>query len=700
MSKLLTALQGVEAPKVSLREIKGSTYQAASIQEVRSEQTNYSGSFNEIGRGIAQAGNMYIDERKRVAEERKNEILLKKLPPNELGKLRQEGILLYQDDKYAMRALDQALGRQEAYNIDATVQQRVQNGDYNTREDMERDRATLMENSRRQMALAYGMPEEGTEFFTKGYADNMTERNMSLYTAFSKKMDDTMRTESRTVVRNEVEAVAVSPQTSGSDIVTVVNGHRAKGLIRNDVEYLDHLNKALASASSTKGGDAKVQAMLDSEITLSNGTTTTLRAQLGEDAAKSMELKASEAKYKYDLADEDGFQDKLETAKRTDLTQPDGPTTALNRLDAMEAERVKVEGSDNNTRRAQEIRRAREELTVQIQKTNEKVAKEQKKKTQSDLRMREIHKRVQDGESGQAVPFDIKSYTETPETGAYEAEDYQRYYDWRMDKIMNDPNLSGSQKQSESMKLGKLLKSQDEAGFGARYKAQVESINNELANAARQIEDGQPLPDMPYLNNAMAMYKSDPAGFLSTYGEDADFALTIQAMADNSISPDLLIKGKANLARMTKEQRTLSDQQFTTTFQKQATFTRLPQSSQLQYRNWYASMEGLTDSQRIKAITNHVEANYTEFKTGGRILGAIPKNFLQLDTTNPKGEEEGMETLQHFVKESKLNEDSISGMTVVRNGKAIQIQTTYGTVHIINRADLVDYNIQRKVPTK
>ncbi len=694
MSKLLQALQGVEAPKVSLRELQGANYKAAAVQVTRKEQTDYAGGFNQIAANITQAYGMYDERRRREGDEKRNEILLKNLKPEELGQLRRDGTLLYQDDPYAMKSLEKELGRMEAFNVDATIQQRVANGDYKTRDEMEADRSALMEMSRKNMAQAYGMPEEGTEYFTKGYAENMVDRNMALYGSFSKKMDETLRSESRVATRNNISAVALSDQTSGADVLTVVNRAREDGLIRNDSEYLDHMTKAMSDVVTRPNGYNKVMEMMDAKIKLMDGTETTMRVHLGEEGARGIELAAAENVNKFEVENVREFRNQITNAVTIDLSQADGFATGMNQLVALEEQRKLDEGDANNTSRAQEIMRAMEQLKARQAAFNDKKAKGLKDGIQQNNRVLAIQERVQRKQAGEALPLTLESYTETELTGKFSAQDYQHYYDLEVTNIQNNPNLAPADKQKQMMELGALLKSQDSAGFGARYKAQVDAVNNEFTNVARQLDAGLDMPETPRLNSFVEMYKASPADFIETYGDDSEIALTVQAIADTGISPEIIIKGKASLGKLSKEQRVLSDQQFTTMFEKRGTFPRLPQADQQALRTWYASMTGLDDAQKGSAIDKYLEERYVDIKqkSGRGVIGTMPKEFFRLNPEDKQSADQGNAIFNEMLDE-KFKGVDVVGMSVMSDGNRVMIQTGYGTTAYIYKEDMLErYN--------
>ncbi|MGL5708978.1 MAG: hypothetical protein ACRDDF_12060, partial [Aeromonas sp.] len=140
MSKLQQALQGVQGPNISTRELQQQQFKGTTVQARNVTQTDYSGQLMGIAQTGAQVYAQYDKEREAQGIKRKNEIMLQNLKPEEMRKLRESGELLYQDDSYAMRALDKALGRQEAFAVEGVIQERIAQGYYKDRKEMEEER--------------------------------------------------------------------------------------------------------------------------------------------------------------------------------------------------------------------------------------------------------------------------------------------------------------------------------------------------------------------------------------------------------------------------------------------------------------------------------------------------------------------------------------------------------------------------------
>lgn len=698
MSKLLKALQGVEAPKVSLREVQGMTYQAQPVQATRTEVTNYGSQLIGLGQAVGQAGQAYVDERKRVGEQRKNEILLKNMKPGEIGEMRKSGILLYQDDPYAMRALEKELGRQEAYNVDATVRERIARGDYNSRREMEADRAALMETSQKEMGLAYGMPDGGTEWFSKGYQSDITERNMAIYDAQARKQDEMMRNESRLVVENNMSDI-IKSGGEPSGLVTYLDNQRANGVIRNDVEYEVFLTKSLKDAASRPDGVQAVDALLNAEITI-DGQKTTLRTRMGEEAYNSYKLKAADSVFSQEWENQKWFMQGIDFITNLDGTSPTDYEKGMDKINEMEAVLAKAEGTPQATQAKIQLENAKFKLRDNLARGNEENKKALKKKIQQGNRYLRMRERFEQALAGEAVPLSLDSFVESEMTGKYETNDYASFHEQYTAEIQADPNLTDAQKQSKYMRAGNLFKSVDKAGFGAWYTAQFGQIERELQDYDLANQYGKDLPDTPTLNNYKALYNADPQEFMSVFGEDATTALDIGMLAQMNIDPSTYRKGKKALAAMSQEERAFKSQQWMTAIDKRESgkiIDKLTPAEQQMYMAFYSGMDGLGNAAKMQAIETHINANYQAvdfsssgmFSDGRTSTGVVRKNLLMLDAKNPKSADEGAAALKSFVGEM-YGDNSFTSISSTDDN--IIIRNAMGQVTYLTRQELINYS--------
>lgn len=181
MSKIESALDMARPGMSRLRATRGGmNYQAASIEAEKPK----SSLLESIGR-FAKAGADVVAAReqrqKDLADERSNEII-RKLTPEQRREALNNGTLLYQDDPYAMEALRLKTGRNAAYLVDDDVMQKVKEGQFRTRQEMEEYRHSRLQEGAKSYAEQFGLNPDD-EAYQRGFNADITERNISLYGA-------------------------------------------------------------------------------------------------------------------------------------------------------------------------------------------------------------------------------------------------------------------------------------------------------------------------------------------------------------------------------------------------------------------------------------------------------------------------------------------------------------------------------------
>lgn len=697
MSKLQQALAAVKAPTVSIKGLEGATFRASPVQAQQVNQTNYSGQLIGLAQLGAQAYDKYADYMEQRATDRRNEILLKNLKPEQLGELRKSGTLLYQDDPWAMRSLERELGRQEAYSVDATIRERIANGDYSSRSAMEADRAQLLQLRRKEMGAAYSI-QDTSEGWEKGWRSDMVERNMAIYDAQARKEDQMHRNETRVVVESNLSSLISAGR--GDTIVTYLNKQRQDGLIRNDTEYETYLVKALKDVAATPASIDTVRQIMESDIEL-YGNKTTLRSRLGEDYMRSLENHAAEATLNNNWESQKWWLNKASMLESPDFSVAGTEFQALDNIREMQ-QFVDLTQGEASTQAKMELERLKANYN---RKHAEWVAKQREtinKTQQQQVRVAMIDSRVtgrMNGEMG--LSLKLSSFEETAQTGKFNTNDWNAYFTFKSNQI-NNSDMTPEQKSMKLLELGATLKDIPDAGFGAHYAEIFNRAGGELTKYVAAQNAGVEPPETPTLNQLMELHKANPELFVSTFGGDSALTTEIAMAANLGVHPSVLFKGKNRLDEVKKhpdQYQQLSQELKNLESRRGSNIYQVLNTQQREaIQAAYLGMEGLDNSSKVKLIEKHLNDQFEDmsdtgpFGMGGSgVTGVIPKSFLMSDPRDPSTVSVGKARLMEAIKN---NFGTPEGTGVAVSGENIILFNSLRSAPIVLTKDMLMNPVQ------
>lgn len=648
MSKLQEALRGIEtlAPKVPLTKLTTGTYQAVKPQ-VHAESLNLGmmQAGMQIGEGIKSGIQLGIKKRQERGVERANEIFLKGLTPEQMKEARSSGQLLYQDDPYAMQALEREIGRQEAFNIDALVKAAVAKGDFPDRKSMENYRLELIKKSLENTPAIYGFDPTSSQF-RDGFETDIVDRNIQLYQAQAVQTDQTRREEADVVVKNNIKTILETPEVdSVKGTIDYLNQQRNLGLIRNDDEYKKHMNDALTEVAN-KGDVGDVEAFVDAPITV-EGKDTTIRALLGDAQTDQFIMTAGTNAYMKNQEKQIEFQRDINKITHGDMSTLEGVATAKAILEK-QWNQVFSMNQDHPmwTKHKDALIEAEAQLNANIRTANEKQKVALKEDFQTNQRYDEIDARVERRLTGEGVPLGIDTFEETQFTGKYTTNDFAMYFNRKLEAIDADETLTPKQRSIKKMTIGNVMKDADKAGFGAWYNSQMGTIQNELDSVSFAVSAGMEIPDTPTFNQYGNMYAEDPKLFMNVFGEDAQMALNLATAKSLSVDYATYMKGAKTVQSLDVAARKQFDQEWAAQVDKSGGVLKklTPQQREI-YRGWAAATHGVGFNTALARIVEHADANFISVGD----IGTVKRSVLM---TNDKVEsaDEGAEVLETYMQ--------------------------------------------------
>lgn len=647
MSKLQAALQGIQAPKISMRELQQKQYTGAQQQVSAPRETNYSGQLMDVVGGATEVYKGYQAHREAQGLERKNEIMQKNLKPEEMRKLREDGTMLYQDDIYAMRALDKALGRQEAYAAEGVIQQRISEGYYKDRTEMEADRAALLKDRMDTMGESYGVKPGNKQWFDEGFASDMSDRSFAIYGAMDKKVDEYNRNSATLAVDNEMTELVKSG--NGKHVVQVLNQRMAEGVIRTEKDLQAHLTKAAKELAQQPASIDQLREMSNQEFELF-GQKTTLRQQLGEETMRSLENTAANATLNNNWKAQQYVMGKMSLLTSPDFSNPEAVMQGLDTIKELEDYANLTQGDAATALRVQ-IEQAKATFDKLHREWNVKQTAAITESQQQKVRLAVIDEAVNGRETGDLTrSLKLTAFNETANTGKFEKNDWNAYYDMKTEQIDAGPGTP-EQKALKKLQLGVLLKDNEDSGFGAHYAEHFQRVGSELAQYGAALDANVELPPTPQLDKMMEFYKASPELFSQTFGPDFPMASAIAVSATMGVHPSIMIQGQKRLDEVRKSSPEQA-RQLSLEFSNKESIEGIYQNMSTDQRNavqaLYLGLEGFTNEQKMMTIDEHLNSQYSRIEGA---TGVIPRAFLMANPQDPKSVSVGEQRLNDRIKQ-------------------------------------------------
>lgn len=649
MSKLQAALQGVKAPMVSTRELRQQQYKGATISGGGVTQTNFASQLTSIGAGASELYAKYDAEREKTGIQRKNEIMLQNLKPEEMRTLREEGLLLYQDDPYAMRALERTLGRQEAYAAEGVIQERINQGYYKSRGEMEAERATVLESRLETMTEAYGIDPKNRAWFAEGFSSDMDERSFAIYNATDKKVDEYNRNNAAIATDNEASELIKSG--NGQHLIQYLSNQLSTGVIRTEKDFESHLVRGMKELSQQSNSVDLLNTLADTEVSL-YGEKTTLRTRLGDEYVKTLTNQAAQASLNNNWESQKWFMGKLYALQAPDFSQPDAVEKGLDAIRELEQFADLSQGEAATQARVQ-IEQAKAMFDTKHREFNAKQTEVINKQQQQKVRIAVLDAAVNGRLTGDTThSLKLTSFEETPTTGTFSPNDWNAYYSYKTEEI-DSGDYSPEQKALQKLQLGVLLKDIPDSGFGAHYQEHFTRVSSELAKYGAALDSGAELPETPQLDKMMEFYKASPELFSQTFGPDFPMANAIAVSATMGIHPSVMLQGQKRLDEMRKsapeqarqiqlEAGNMENNRGANVYQNLNTEQREAVTA------LYLGMEGYSNSDKMNVIGEHLEKQYSTIEGA---TGVIPKSFLMSDPQDPKSVSVGQTKLSAAIKQ-------------------------------------------------
>lgn len=679
MSKIESALQAAQPGLSRLRSgTGGMVYRAATTQ---AEQPK-SSLLDTIGRFAKAGADMYAAKEQRardLADERSNEII-RKLTPEQRREALNNGTLLYQDDPYAMEALRVKTGRNAAYLVDDDVMQKIKEGVFRTREEMEEYRHSRLQEGAKAYAEQFGINPDDVDY-QRGFNGDITERNISLYGAHDNFLSQQAQKGAIMNSRVELNGVLQDPDMlrrpdSADFFEKYIDNGLVTGAIPSDAQATQLISQAFSDASSRAGGADFLMRVGDKKVTL-NGATTTYKELMGEEQWNALMVTAQRAQYDNDAKLNEKFQLDVNSALFVD-----DPRVGWEKLQGIKAELDKYQPGEQMTPQRATLIEAQKQLRAKMVEWAKNEAKALDEAQKADNKFRVIDAQYQKRINGEWVSTDFKDMPTNGNTGEFKHSDIVNYANKKLADIdaMDIPDGA-----KDRLKLQYLQSDSKDGPFRTAIGTMVQDAAQEWSSS---VMNGKLADKTPAMDALRRIRNADPYLIAALYPEQAELFLTMDLADRQGVDVQELIDAERQIATRSKEQRFEDD----IAFEKSLNDSKVPEIA-----NMPTELRGLARKiyDSVKYRTNNVDMAMTEMQKflnestttfnddspdNEGVIGVIPRNYLQVND-DPKSWKQGKDIIDAALKGIIVANPSMASdkMTVSVIGKSIYIMPTTGT---------------------
>lgn len=679
MSKVLSALEMARPGMSRLRTTRGGMgYQAANIQpeQKRSSLLDSIGRFAQAGADMYQAAEQ---RKKDLADERSNEII-RKLTPEQRREALNNGTLLYQDDPYAMEALRVKSGRNAAYLVDDDVMQKVKNGEFRTREEMEEYRHSRLQEGAKSYAEMFGINSEDADY-QRGFNADITERNISLYGAHDSFLSQ--QAQKGALVNSDVElnnvlndsAILASPQ--GADFFTsYIDNSLVTGSLPNDDLALQTITKQLSNVSNRVGGANFLMNLENKKVKL-HGKEVSYKELFGDAQWQSMMETAQSSQFQHDAKLSEKFNLDLNAAE----LNPD-VSVGWSMIQGLKAELDKQQPGEQMTPQREAIIAAEARMQGRFYKKAADEAKARDEQQKSINKFAVMEAQFQKRFEGEYVSTRYTDMPTNENTGEFTKQDAVNFANQTLSRIdaMDIP-----QESKDALKLKYLQEDDPEGPFRTAMKTMVDKAAGEWQSA---VINGEMPQDTPALTKLREVRNANPALFAALYPEQASLFLKMDMMDKQGVRPQVLINAEQAKASRTKDQQRLADEAWADKIRTKGALAMMPNKTAQMAREIYDSMLGSTGNEKyaLEETEKFVRESTAVFESGdvdGEVYGMVPRNMLQL-TNDPKSWELGRDLLQKQFDEYKEKNPYTGNLNVRVDGNLIRMINPNGDSIVIS----------------
>ncbi|WP_289475062.1 hypothetical protein, partial [Klebsiella pneumoniae] len=173
--------------------------------------------------------------------------------------------------------------------------QKVKNGEFRTRQELEEFRHSRLQEAAKNYAEQFGI-DETDEFYQKGFNSDITERNIALYGAHDNFLSDQAKNGAVINSRVELNSVLNDPETlrspyAGEFFENYFSAGLTTGSIPSDDQAFTMISQGLSDVVNREGGGQFLQQIENRKVKL-HGKETTFKELMGAEQWNNLMVKA------------------------------------------------------------------------------------------------------------------------------------------------------------------------------------------------------------------------------------------------------------------------------------------------------------------------------------------------------------------------------------------------------------------------
>ncbi|MBS0878864.1 MULTISPECIES: hypothetical protein [unclassified Tatumella] len=607
----------------------------------------------------------YAQQEAQQGNDRSNQIL-ESMNNKQISDALQSGTLQYQNDPYTMNQLKSKMAAQTSQMVDGQIQKNIQNGLYNTPEEMSQDAQKLRQDAYNQLLSTNGWAANDPHI-VQGYTSNIQQRdqvlNQTQQTFTSNQIKQTKALTDgvslNTMINNSGNA---PPQQTADNIYQYIQNNRASS--DDKMNMLQSVNSQL---SKTPGGAAILQQLQSKQFDL-YGQNVNYNDIYGKSGTDTFITQAGQSNYSYSKQNRDSWNDQLNQIRMTS-----DPNQALSMI-------TQAGMTLNNQQPGQQTTAQQQQLEMLKQQVQEKLERQQlvqkavfQKQAQSDNRVGILVHQYSNSASGNTTAItDIKGQTTNPQIGNFTTEDSVNAATQYYNSVVNNQNLTQEQKDDQIMTLAQ--NTPNGQGINVLISNKMSQASNEISSAG--LTGSLDFTKTPQLNSFISMYKSDPSALAHAMGTTQQGQqlysqiVTISGMTDSGIDPSQYIQGQQKINNMDQAQKQDLQTQVSSWQKNTRSNTTMPTISGLGwntassiFKNSYAATGNVdfATQQAGQWLNNNIKTFSNDNYTGGVI-----NSSLKL-TTDSGSEKIGQQLLDDKINNLVTQYPVLKGRLFVTN---------------------------------
>ncbi|WVX92122.1 internal virion protein [Morganella phage phiA020] len=642
MSKVSESLQRPQSMERLRPSYRGANFRAPSIG-VKQTDPHWLESLAQWGqKGYA----LYEEHAKSKADERSNEII-RKLTPEQIRQARNDGVLLYQDDPYAMEALKFKIGRNSAFLIDSDIQNKLDT--YDSREKLDEARYKALADGAATYAQMYGFDPED-EIFKKGFDNDIVERNISLYGAHDKLLSDRNQNAALLNSRTELNGALQDPnflreKESSQFFADYISNGLVMGTIYNDAQGKQLIQQSLTDVTKREGGAAFLENLADKKVTL-DGAETTYKDLLGEAQWNLLVAQASESQYSIDAKK----TEKLQLSINSALNQED-PKDGWAQVQQLKETINREQPSEIMTPQRQMIIQAEQQLQDLMVKKQQEIVKRLDKQQKAANKQAVIEDAFNKRLAGEWVSTDYNQMPVNENTGEFSQSDMVNF---AQNKLSQIDAMSIPEDEKDRLKLEYLRVDSKDGAFRQAIGTMITDASGEWTGA---VVNGKMPAETPAMDNLRRLRNANPQLIAALYPEQVELFNTMDMLDNMGVDPQVLIDSDRSQMRLSKEQRVEDERAFSAALNDSqvpeiAFMPNELRDSALTIYNAWKYRTG-NPNEAMKQVQKYLKESTTTFtnpKASKGTVGVLPKYMLQV-TDDPKSAEIGQNIINDVVNE-------------------------------------------------